>query len=203
MSGTSENTEAVKRRVKPAVPRKPRPLSIGSAYLDKKLVNKDISVAHSVSRTTEKISHPTPPLRPNRARSAGASPRQLSLASPDTESNNISSAPKPMPPRKPAHVKAAAMARKANKQSEASNDQNENLFVKDKTISDVKKQSEDSVLSLEPKVSEAGISPNEESDSVMPSTNSNNKKEFSQEDYKKCWLKNVNKRENRQKEMQN
>jgi hypothetical protein len=189
MSGLSENTEAVKRRVKPAVPRKPRPLSIGSA-LEKKLENKDlsISVLNRGSRAVEKQTNPTPTLRSSRSRSAGVSPRQLSLASPDIESNNITSpSPKPAPPRKPAHVKAAAMARKSNKQTEPINDQKNSITIKENnTNSDLDKKSEESVPSIEPKLSETTISPNPESDSVLPSVNNNNnKKEISEDDYKK------------------
>jgi hypothetical protein len=189
MSGLSENTETVKRRVKPAVPRKPRPLSIGSACLEKKLENKDssISVPNRGGRAVEKQTHPTPTLRSSRSRSAGVSPRQLSLASPDIESNNITSpSPKPAPPRKPAHVKAAAMARKANKQTEPTNDQKNSITIKENnTNSDLDKKSEESVPSIEPKLSETTISPNPESDNVLPSVNNNNKKEISEDDYKK------------------
>lgn len=196
MSGSMDSAE-VKRRIKPAVPRKPRPISIGSPYNsdNKKIENNTQTAAPNRGGRAIDKQTPTVPMRPNRARSAGASPRPLSLASPDSDPNSVT--PKPTPPRKPAHVKAAAMARKATKQSEmTNNDQNISSFNQknNKISSEVvnyKTTEEQTVPSIEPKSTEtpSNVSPNAViCDTVMPSNQNgvnNQKKEISEDDYKK------------------
>ncbi|CAG2112054.1 unnamed protein product [Medioppia subpectinata] len=128
-------SETVKRRAKPTVPRKPRPLSIGSPYAVKMKVEDKVEPRQDSThdrtpfsarggRSHDKQAPQTTPtsaavhMRPNRTRSAGGQPRPMSLISPDSYEHHMATtggAPKPTPPRKPAHVKAAAMARKANK----------------------------------------------------------------------------------------
>lgn len=190
-SSTDGSAMEVKHRVKPAVPRKPRPLSIGSPYAVKqKVEDKDVSAARD-SRPHDKT-HSTAPMRPNRTRSVGGTPRPLSLVSPDSESTvNL----KPTPPRKPAHVKAAAMARKAIKQSTS------DMSLSDKTYGNIKtikpkpiaavvpdKQIEETpVPSVEPNFAERSPteSPNPDNCDIDMPSNASNKKELSEEDYKK------------------
>lgn len=197
----------VKPRVKPTVPPKPRPLSIGSPYGVKAKVEDKVEPRESRPNDRQWTQPSSVPMRPNRNRSS--KPRPVSLISPDSDS--YSSTPKPTPPRKPAHVKAAAMARKATKQSEPTPTQCSPPIekpvvsapdstpkpievVQKKEVIDSRIASSSPVPSVEPKSCDTTPNPvmsdstpaMSDSTPAMPSnSNSNSKKDMSHEDYKK------------------
>ncbi|KAI1286659.1 Reticulocyte-binding protein 2 -like protein a [Halotydeus destructor] len=114
-SETEKSSSASKVLMRPQVARKPRPISMG-VIPDKR---SDNAKTPSQSSHDKNNGEPLAARRPGRARSAGANnlrPVSLHLNEDiDGRSGGAASPEKPTLPRKPAHVKAAAAARKAVK----------------------------------------------------------------------------------------
>ncbi|XP_074602335.1 uncharacterized protein LOC141856005 isoform X2 [Brevipalpus obovatus] len=100
--------------------RRPRPVSIGGVFPDaKSVLSQSNSLRSPITPTTP--SNATV-LRPNRARSAGSTNRRPIRGTDasndqgsDSSNRSYENQAKPVPPRKPAHVKAAAAARRSAK----------------------------------------------------------------------------------------
>lgn len=166
--------------------RKPRPISIAGSFPDKN--SRDLS--EHVSRSVEKkLQPPSPTPRPSRARSAGSFGRPEVIKS-NVENENAQ--PKPPPPRKPAHVKAAAAARKAAKIQDKGADDIPPLDTSSiKSVSSMEKiilpkielsESEDNLKEILPSENLESISKDEQ-DGIDEASNA--KKDITQDEYKK------------------
>lgn len=183
LSGTDQSnlsTNVVTRR---KGPRKPRPLSYagslscsqaGLKAMNHSSNNNDSSL---ISFDNEHF-----PKRPNRARSTGATSRKP-LDSQDGD-NRIQS--KPDPPRKPAHVKAAAAARKQAKKLKESNLSESMKLGKSEIRSNpIEISNKDREKSKDLSNSFKDLEIKQKNENEMTEGSSAGKKEISTEEYKK------------------
>jgi len=219
MSQSSEQSSTPSVPMRPRVSRKPRPLSMvasipirsiteGTVESNNNTPNSKTFTRRDFGRNPVKTpSGPAAAQRTSRARSAGVNARQeLSFnghdSSEDSRGGAISPV-KPTPPRKPAHVKAAAAARKAVKQTPSLkteieenvteklvNDEEEKN-VAPELVSDIETQQTEIIVPVDetPVLVPNTVAPsNESAPENKPneeSTGTPSKKEISEDEYKR------------------